>query len=69
MDVKDEKDKVIGTRPEIELEVGEFVSFSKAAANDIYSERGYLFVREQIDAAINERRNFLPNASRSSVSS
>ncbi|MBV5327025.1 MAG: hypothetical protein JZU65_05215 [Chlorobium sp.] len=64
-DVTNEKGEVIGTRLEIELEEGEFVPFSKEAVRTIYGDIGYSFIREQVDAFIGDRRNFLPTASRS----
>ncbi len=64
-DIKNDKGEVIGTRPDIELEEGEFVSFSKQAVAAIYNHIGYSFIREQVDAFIGDRRNFLSNANRS----
>jgi hypothetical protein len=64
-DVKDETGKVISIRSDIELNTGEFVPFSQEAVTRIYSDLGFNWIREQIDAEIGDRRDFLPSASRS----
>lgn len=63
-DVTDAEGKVVSVRSEIELEEGQLVAFSPEAARAIYKDPGYSFVREQIDAAIGDRRNFLPSESK-----
>jgi hypothetical protein len=64
-DVKNEKGEVTGVRREIELNEGEFVPFSAEACQKIYEDLGYSWIREQIDAEIGDRRDFLPPAKRS----
>ncbi|NVO00037.1 MAG: hypothetical protein HXX17_11980 [Geobacteraceae bacterium] len=59
-DVVDAEGKVTAVRKEIELEEGEYVPFSIEAAKAIYAELGYKWIREQVDAFIGDRRNFLP---------
>lgn len=61
-DVRNEQGEVTGIRAEIELNVGEFVPFSPEAVKRIYEDLGYSWVREQIDAEIGDRRDFLPGA-------
>ena len=51
---------IISVSSDIQLEVGEFIPFSKEAARRIYSNPGYSWIREQIDAAIGDRKDFLP---------
>lgn len=58
-DVCDEKGKVISVRSEIELEEGQYIPFSPEAAKEIYTDLGYKFIREQVDAEIGDRRGFL----------
>lgn len=64
-DITNEKGEVTGTRPEIELNAGEFIPFSPAAVRKIYADLGFNWIREQIDAEIGDRRDFLPKESRS----
>lgn len=61
-DVVDGNGNVIGVRDEIELEEGQLVSFSPEAALAIYKDRGYGFIREQVDIEIGDRKGFLTNA-------
>ena len=61
-DIKNEAGEVTGVRKEIELNVGEFVAFSPEAVKQIYSNLGFSWIREQIDAEIGDRRDFLPSA-------
>ena len=63
-DVKNEAGEITGVRNEIELNPGEFVPFSAEAAMRIYKDLGFNWIREQVDAEIGDRRDFLPNASR-----
>ena len=60
-DVVNDKGEVISVRAEIELEEGEFVPFSPEACRSIYNNSGYSWIKEQIDAEIGDRRDFLPN--------
>jgi hypothetical protein len=64
-DVCDSEGKVTHTRPDIELEEGQFIHFTPEAAKAIYEELGYKWIREQIDTEIGDRRDFLPPAKRS----
>lgn len=61
-DVIDDKGQVTAVRGEIELNEGEFVPFSPDAVRRIYSDLGFTWIREQIDAEIGDRRDFLPQA-------
>jgi hypothetical protein len=62
-DIKDDSGAVTGSRPEIELNDGEFVPFSSAACRSIYADLGFAWIREQIDSEIGDRRDFLPKGS------
>ncbi|MBT0664779.1 hypothetical protein KI809_10750 [Geobacter pelophilus] len=64
-DVKDADGKVTGTRPDIEINEGEFVKFSPESVRRIYSDLGFSWIREQIDSEIGDRRDFLPSAKKS----
>lgn len=59
-----ENRKITGVRKDIELNDGEFVQFTPEAAKNIYSSLGLKWIREQIDAEIGDRRDFLPQAKR-----
>lgn len=58
-DVTNDEGKVTGVRPEIELNPGELVPFSKDAVEAIYKDLGYSWIREQIDAESADRADFL----------
>lgn len=64
-DIRDEQGNITGTRKEIELNVGEFVPFSPEACRKIYEDLGFSWIREQIDAEIGDRRDFLPTENKS----
>lgn len=59
-DVKDAEGKVTSVRKEIELAEGQFIPFSPEACRSIYSDPGFTWIRESIDAEIGDRRDFLP---------
>jgi hypothetical protein len=57
--LKDEKGKVVGSRPEIELAEGEWLEFTPENVRRLYEELPW--IKEQIDQAIGDRSNFLQN--------
>jgi hypothetical protein len=61
-DIKNDEGGIIGQRLEIELNEGEVVACSPEVCRRIYSDLGFKWLREQIDAEIGDRRDFLPSA-------
>jgi hypothetical protein len=61
-DITDAEGKVIGVRLEIELKEGQLVPFSPEAVREIYKDLGFSWIKEQVDADIGDRKDFLPQA-------
>ena len=51
-------DKTI-TKPELELNEGEFIACTPENIRRIYSDPGFSWLKEQVDSAIGDRRSFL----------
>jgi len=57
--IKDETGKVVDSRPEIELNDGEWLQCTPENARRVYEELPW--IKEQIDGEISDRSNFLQN--------